>query len=65
MPRARAKAPKEIQTTLVADKVTKGAVRFSEDKADWPLNIYLRKEQVAELGVEAEEGATITLTLSA
>ena len=41
-----------IQTTLVADKVTKGAVRFAEpdaSTAEGKLSIYLRKEMVEEL----------------
>lgn len=56
---------KKISTTLVADRVTKGAVRFMEKTDDFPLNVYLRKEQVEQLGLEAAEGVELTLTLSA
>jgi len=55
-----------ITTTLVADKVTKGAVRFTEPEAlmgDTPLSIYLRKEMVEALGLEAEEGKAVKITL--
>lgn len=54
-----------ITAKLVADKVTKGAVRFTEPDAteDTPLSIYLRKETVAELGLPAEEGTALTLTI--
>lgn len=62
----RKSTPKVIEVPLVADRVTKGAVRFMEETDDqYPLNVYLRKEQVAELGVQAEVGQTITLSLSA
>jgi hypothetical protein len=57
---------KSIEVTLVADRVTKGAVRFVEEKVDtFPLNIYLRKEQVSDLGIEAAEGQEIQLTIEA
>lgn len=55
-----------ITTTLVADKVTKGAVRFAEPEAlmgETPLSIYLRKEMVEALGLVAEEGSILKLTL--
>jgi len=32
------------------DKVTKGAVRFSDKKQPYSHTLYLRKEEVAELG---------------
>jgi len=55
-----------IEAPLVADRVTKGAVRFTElTTEEWPLNIYLRKEQVEALGLEAAEGITIKLTVEA
>jgi hypothetical protein len=62
----RTKAAPKIETQLVADRVTKGAVRFVEESDEqYPLNIYLRKEQVDALGVEAVVGQTITLTIEA
>lgn len=55
----------ELAVELIADKVTKGSVRFMETgSADWPLNVYLRKEQVAELGLPLVEGSAVTLTLT-
>ncbi len=44
--------PKKIEVVMPTEKVTKGAVKFAENdpNTEWPLNIYLRKEQVAELG---------------
>jgi hypothetical protein len=56
----------KITTTLVADKVTKGAVRFVETEAlvgETPLSIYLRKEMVEYLDLRAEEGETVKLSL--
>jgi hypothetical protein len=61
----RTKAAKKIEAVLVADRVTKGAVRFVEDAEEWPLNIYLRKEQVETLGLKAEEGESISLVIEA
>lgn len=61
-PRKKTPAGK-IEIELVADRVTKGAVRFMQDTPDFPINVYLRKEQVAELGLEAVEGATISVTI--
>jgi hypothetical protein len=61
----RTKAAKKIEVTLVADRVTKGAVRFVEDTEEWPLNIYLRKEQVEALGVKVEEGEAISISIEA
>jgi hypothetical protein len=52
-----------MKITLTADRVTKGAVRFVENKEDWPINIYLRKEQVSELGLEAAEGQKVSVTI--
>ena len=60
------KAPK-ITRTLAAGKVTKGAVRFDEVNPvdpDWPVNVYLRKEQVEELGIAPAMGVTITLEIT-
>lgn len=54
-----------IEATLIADKVTKGAVRFTEAKDEHPLSIYLRFEQVEALGLKAEEGAKVTVTIAA
>jgi hypothetical protein len=55
-----------MTATVVADKVTKGAVRFTEPSGeDYPLSIYLRKEMVETLGLTAEEGVSLTLTLEA
>ncbi len=58
------KKTKEISATLVADRVTKGAVRFMEQSDEWPLNIYLRKEQVEQLGIKAEEGSEISVAIT-
>lgn len=59
----------KITATLVADKVTKGAVRFTEPEAtigETPISIYLRKEMVEFAGLDSEaEGTTVTLTLAA
>jgi hypothetical protein len=53
-----------LTAKLVADKVTPGAVRFTEpDVEDRPLSIYLRKEQVEALGATPDVGTEITLTL--
>ena len=62
-------APKKtIAVTLEADKVTKGAVRFTEanSKSDYPLNVYLRKdEHLSKLGMEnAQEGDRLKLTVA-
>lgn len=64
-PRKKAVPAGKIELELTADRVTKGAVRFMQDTPDFPINVYLRKEQVAELGLEAVEGAVITLTIEA
>lgn len=61
----RKKVKGAIELELTADRVTKGAVRFMQDAKDFPVNIYLRKEQVAELGLEAAEGVSITVTIEA
>jgi hypothetical protein len=60
-----ATAGKTIEVKLVADRVTKGAVRFTEATDDHPLSVYLRKEQATALGVEIAEGAEIKLAISA
>lgn len=57
------KTHETIEVGLVADKVTKGAVRFVEN--DGPLSVYLRKEQVEALGLKIEDGQTITITIAA
>ena len=56
-----------LEIRLEADRVTKGAVRFVDPTSTeaWPLQIYLRKEQVAALGVALEEGAAISLRIEA
>ena len=54
-----------IEARLVADKVTKGAVRFVEPDADeYPLNLYLRLEQVEALGIKPSVGEAITVTVA-
>jgi hypothetical protein len=64
-PRKKATPTGSLNVELVADRVTKGAVRFMQDTPDFPINVYLRKEQVAELGIEAVEGAVISVTIDA
>jgi len=52
--------------TLVSDKVTPGTVRFMEPdvtEGDRPLSIYPPKERVESLGLEADEGTTLKLTV--
>ncbi|MBA7651338.1 hypothetical protein ES703_59157 [subsurface metagenome] len=39
-----------MEIVLVKEKETPGTWRFKEDKEDHPLQIYLTKEQVKELG---------------
>lgn len=58
---------KKIESTLTCDRVTKGAARFVEAGIEPPLqlNIYLRKEQLADMGVPAAEGSQIGITLTA
>lgn len=54
-----------IEVILTADRVTKGAVRFVDKSVeDFPMNIYLRKTQCAELGIEPVIGAQITLAIT-
>jgi len=56
-----------IEVELVADKVTKGSVRFMEEDTglqDFLLNVYLRKERVQELGLEPVVGQRLTMTLA-
>jgi hypothetical protein len=63
---AKKKPAEKIEVQLVADRVTKGAVRFMEQNgSDFPLNIYLRKAQVETLGIQAAEGETINLIIEA
>jgi hypothetical protein len=62
---ARKKVTGKIEVELAADRVTKGAVRFMQDTPEFPINVYLRKAQCEELGVETVEGATIKLTIEA
>lgn len=60
--------PVLLTRTLDADKVTKGAVRFTEPEAasdEYPLSIYLRKETVEALGLKAEEGESLKLSIEA
>jgi hypothetical protein len=55
-----------ITATLVADKVTKGAVRFTEPEAtigETPISIYLRNEMVEFMGRSPEDAPAITLTI--
>lgn len=40
----------ELRLKLTKDKTTKNAIRFAEDSDDHPVNIYLTKERVIELG---------------
>ena len=49
---------KKLVVEMTADKTTKGAVRFS-DKGAYPKTIYLRKEEVKELG----DPDAITITI--
>lgn len=57
----------EIIATVVADRVTPGAVRFTELEpqiGDTCISIYLRKEMVSFLGLDPEqEGTTVRLKL--
>jgi hypothetical protein len=56
----------KITTTLVADKVTKGAVRFAEPEAtigETPISIYLRNEMIEFMGRSPEDAPAITLTI--
>lgn len=57
---------KKIETVLTIDRVTKGAARLVEAGVEPPLqlNIYLRKEQLADLGVPAEVGTQLDITLA-
>lgn len=57
----KGKAMTPLTVKLVKDKTTPGTVRFSEESRDHPINIYLTKERVKQLG----EPETITLTISA
>ena len=55
-----------ITTTLVADKVTKGAVRFAEPEAtigETPISIYLRNEMVEFLGRDPVDPPLVKLTI--
>jgi len=59
-----------INAILVADKVTQGAVRFTE-AADTeapekrPLNLYLRIEEVEALGLKPSVGEAIIVKIDA
>lgn len=54
----------KFEVELLADRVTKGAVRFVEPgDGDDPLSVYLRKHQVEELGLPIVEGAALKMTL--
>jgi hypothetical protein len=57
----------KLEVELIADKVTKGAVRFMQAGAreDFPMSIYLRKPQVEALGLPVEEGAKILILVYA
>ena len=53
----------KIVLRLVADKVTKGAVRFTEQDSETPLSVYLRYEQVESLGKSLSVGQAITVEI--
>ena len=50
-----------LTVKLIKDKTTPGTVRFSEESPDHPINIYLTKERVKQLG----DPETIIITISA
>jgi hypothetical protein len=57
---------RKIDVELVADRVTKGAVRFMEPgNGPDPLSVYLRKGQVEALGLPIAEGSTILAVIYA
>jgi len=58
-------AAKQFEIVLTSDRVTKGAVRFIEENVDYPISIYLRKEQVEELGLEVGLGKELRVTIKA
>jgi len=56
-----------IEARLIADRVTKGAVRFTQSASDeivYPLSIYLRHEQVETLGLKSAIGQAVTVTVA-
>lgn len=59
-----AEKPSNLIVVLTADRVTKGAVRFMQETDEYPINLYLRKEQVEALGLPIAEGSKIGVTIA-
>jgi hypothetical protein len=51
-----------MEFILIKEKETPGTWRFKEDKSDRPMEIYLTKAQVGELGNPKSIKVTITAT---
>lgn len=50
-----AKQTKEVKMDMAIDNETKRMVKFKETESERPIALYLRKEQVAELGDDIED----------
>ena len=54
----------KLEAVLLADRITPGAVRFTEPgDEDFPLSVYLKKPQVEALGLPLVEGSAILVVL--